>query len=148
MLKIMLTVFILASAGLAQSSSDGSFSVRQARHANLSLTPAQMREAESLYQSACLVVRHDCPTGAGEFYPPHFTVVIGADSNEVHGNIVPSKKAHSQPEIWLKKWNPMVFAEGVVVLAFDQLLTEDRVAQLRNRAVRYSRAAVDVSNLK
>jgi hypothetical protein len=107
-----LTVFILASAGLAQSSSDGAFSVHQANHANFSLTPAQMREAESLYQSACLVVRHDFPTGAGEFYPPHFTVVIGADSNEVRGNIVHSNEAHSQPEIWLKKWNPTVFAEG------------------------------------
>lgn len=107
-----------------------------------------MHEAESLYQSACLVVRRDFPTSAGEFYPLHFTVVIGADRNEVHGNVVYSKKAHTEPEIWLKKWNPMVFAEGVVVLAFDQLLTEDRITELRNRAVRYSRAAVDVSNLK
>ncbi len=148
MLKIMLTVLILASAGLAQSSSDGSFSVHHVKRTNFSLTPAQMHEAESLYQSACLVVRHDFPTGTGEFYPPHFTVVVGTDSNEVHGNVVYSKKAHLQPEIWLKKWNPMVFAEGVVVLAFDQLLTEDRVTQLRNRAVRYSGSSVDVSNLK
>ncbi|MGB8987414.1 MAG: hypothetical protein WCC37_12490 [Candidatus Sulfotelmatobacter sp.] len=148
MLKTMLTVFILASAGLAQSSSDGSFSVHDAKHANVSLTPAQMREAESLYQSACVVVRHDFPTGAREFHPPHFTVVIGADRNEVHGNIVYSKDAQRQPEIWLKKWSPMVFAEGVVVLAFDQLLTFDLVAQLGNRAVRYSGATVDVSSLK
>jgi hypothetical protein len=148
MLKIMLTVFILASAGLAQSSSDGAFSVHHANQANFSLTPAQMREAESLYQSACLVVRHDFPTGAGEFYPPHFTVVIGADSNEVRGNIVHSSEAHSQPEIWLKKWNPTVFAEGVVVLAFDQLLTSDLVTQLGNRALRHSGATVDASNLK
>jgi hypothetical protein len=148
MFKIMLTVLILASAGLAQSSSDGSFSVHHAKRVNFSLTPAQMREAESLYQSACLVVQHDFLTGVGDFYPPHFTVVIGTESNEVRGHIVYASKDHSQPEIWLKKWNPMVFAEGVVVLAFDQLLTENKVAQLRNRAIRYSRAAVDVSNLK
>jgi hypothetical protein len=148
MLKIMCTLLILASAGLAQSSSDGSFSVHHAKHANFSLTPTQMREAESLYQSACVVVQDDVRSSAGEFHLPHFTVVIGADSNEVRGNIVHSNEAAGQPEIRLKKWNPRVFAEGVVVLAFDQMLTSDLVAQLGNRAVRYSGATVDLSNLK
>ena len=41
-----------------------------------------------------------------------------------------------------------MFAQGVVVLAFQQLLTRDAINQLSNRAVRYSNATVDVARLK
>jgi hypothetical protein len=148
MLKMVFTLLFLASVGLAQSSSDGSFTVHHAKHASFSLTPEQMREAESVYQSACVVVQNDFHSSAGEFHLPHFTVVIGADSNSVRGNIVHTKEGTGEPEIRLKKWNPSVFAQGVVVLAFDHLLTSDLVTQLGDRAVRYSGATVDVSNLK
>jgi hypothetical protein len=137
MLKVMFTLLVLASAGLAQSSSDGSFSVHHSKHANFSLSPVQMREAESVYQSACAVVQHDFHRVAGELHP-HFTVIVGADDNEVHGNA----------EIRMKKWNPLLFAEGVVVLAYYQVLTADVIKQLGNRAVLYSNATTDVAGLK
>jgi len=137
MLRIMFTILVLVSTSLAQSSSDGSFSVDHSTHANFSLGPAQMREAESLYRSACAVVERDFHRGAGELHP-HFTVVIGAENNEVKGDA----------EIRLKKWNPVVFAEGVVVLAFHQILTVDVIKQLSNRAIRYSNATVDVAGHK
>ncbi|HWY60104.1 MAG TPA: hypothetical protein VNZ03_36915 [Terriglobales bacterium] len=137
MLKLMFTLFLLASAALAQSSSDGSFSVQHSKHANFSLSPAQMRDAESLYQSACAVVQHDFHSSAGGLHP-HFTVIIGADSNAVHG----------KGEIWMKKWNSLLFAQGVVVLAYYEALTADVITQLGNRAVRYSNASVDVADLK
>jgi hypothetical protein len=137
MFKIMFTLLVLASAGLAQSSPDGSFSVRHSKHAKFSLSPVQMREAESLYQSACAVVKRDFHGGAGELHP-HFTVIIGADEDEVHG----------KAEIRMKKWNPAVFAQGVVVIAYYEALTADVVVQLANRAIRYSNATVDVAGLK
>ncbi len=143
MLKVVFTLLVLASVGLAQSSSDGSFSVRHAKHANFSLNPAQMREAESLYKSACAVVQHDFQSDAGELHP-HFMVIIGANNNEVH--VRPATKG--EDEIWLKKWDPPQFAKGVVVLAFDKLLTADFINRLGNRAIRYSSATVDVAGMK
>lgn len=144
MLKIFVTLIVLASAGLAQSSSDGSFSVRHSKNANVSLSPAEMRQAENLYSMACAVVKHDFHSGAGELHP-RFTVVIGAENNEVHSARM---KHDSDAELWMKKWNPMVFAQGVVVLAFDEMLTRDVITQLGNRAVRYSNATVDASDFK
>jgi len=47
-------------------------------------------------------------------------------------------------EIRMKKWNPAMFAEGGVVLAYHDELTTDKIKQLGNRAVRYSNATIDV----
>jgi|SRR5271169_959177 len=148
MLKVMFTLLILASAGLAQSSSDGSFSVHHSRQATFSLSPAQMREAESLYRSACAVVQHDFRRGAGQL-SPHFTVVVGTDRDEVYGNMIQAtSEVHGNAEIRMKKWNPIIFAQGVAVLAFDQMLTGDVIRRLGDQAVRYSNATVDVAGLK
>ena len=144
MLKIVFTLLVLTSAGLAQSSSDGSFSVRHSKHGNFSLSAVQMREAESLYQNACAVVQHDFPGVARELHP-HFAVVIGADRNEVHAYHTATQVGD---EIWMKKWDPVLFTEGAVVIAFNQLLTRDVIQQLSTRAVRYSGATLDVAGLK
>jgi hypothetical protein len=106
-----------------------------------------MREAESLYLSACAVVQHDFYRGAGELRP-HFTVIIGADRNEVHSDQIKENSVPGQAEIWMKKWNPLMFAQGVTVLAFNQMLTKDVIKQLGDRAVRYSNATVDVAGFK
>lgn len=142
MLKIVFVLLALSFGGVAQTSSDGSFSVHHSNKANFSLSAAQMREAESIYHSACAVVQRNFQSGTGELHP-HFTVTIGADRDEVHAMRI------TGDEIWMKKWNPGIFAEGVVVLAFDQgLLTRDVIKQLGAQAVRYSNATVDVSGLK
>jgi len=147
MLKVMFTLLILASVGLAQSSTDGSFSVHHAKQAKFSIGPTQMREAENLYKSACAVVLHDFHNSVGELHP-HFTVVIGADRDEVQGLMVQTDRVRGNAELRMKKWNPTVFAQGVVVLAFDELLTADVINQLGSRAVRYSAATVNVVELK
>jgi hypothetical protein len=144
MLKLFLTLIVLVSAGLAQSSSDGSFSVRHSKRTNFSLGPTEMRQAENLYSIVCAVVKHDFNNGAGELHP-RFTVVIGTERNEVH---TAGLQADHGFEIWMKKWNPTVFAQGVVVVAFDQMLTRDVITQLGNRAIRYSNATVDVTDFK
>jgi hypothetical protein len=142
MAKIIFTLLVLASASLAQSSSDGSFSVRHAKHANFSLSGTQMHEAEILYQNTCETVRHDFHSA--DELRPHFTVVIGTDRNEVHAVHL----LHIGQEIWLKKWDPVAFAQAVVVLAFDEMLTREVVTQLSKRAVVYSNSTVDVSRAK
>jgi len=101
-----------------------------------------MREAESLYQSACAVVQHDFHSDELHL---HFTVVIGTERNEAYAQ---HSVAHAGHEIRMKKWDPTVFAEGIVVIAFDELLTPDMIMQLGNRAVRYSNATIDVAGLK
>src|SRR5271169_6278974 len=146
MLKVFFTFVVLVSAALAQSSSDGSFSVQHAKNTNFSLKPAQMREAENLYKSACVIALHDLRGGVGELHP-HFRVIIGADSNEVRG-IVHGDANNGKTEIWMKKWNPRIFAQAVVVIAFDQVLTPDVIVQLGDRAIRYSDATVNVADFK
>jgi|SRR5271165_5409108 len=143
MLKILFTIFAIASVSLAQTSSDGSFSVRHSKRANFSLSSAQMREAESLYRSACVVVRHEFPS-AGDLHL-QFTVVIGADYNGVRFD---NMEVNVVQEIRLKKWDPILFVEGVVTLAFDQMLTPDKIKQWSLRAVHQSDATVGVAELK
>jgi hypothetical protein len=141
MLKGMFVLLVLSSTGLAQSSSDGSFSVRHLKNASYSLKPAQMREAERIYRSACAVVQHDFHNGSSELHP-RFTVIIGAERDEVHTTHSPAD------EILMTKWDPLVFAQGAVVLAFDQMLPLDVSAQLAKRAFRQSNATVDVAGFK
>ncbi len=141
MLRAMFVVLLLSTIGLAQASSDRTFSVRHAKNTNFSLSPAQIREAESIYRNACVAVQHAFHMDAAALHP-RLTVVVGTDHDEVH-----SRRTEGG-EIWMKRWNTRTFAQGVVVLAFDQALTPDVIAQLSNRAVRYSNATVDVSELK
>jgi hypothetical protein len=133
MLKALCTVLVLTSAALAQSSSDGSFAVHHIAHANFVLTPAQLREAESIYQNACAVVQHDFHSS--DLKHPHVDVIVGTDRDLVHG----------RSEIWMTKWDRDKFAQGIVLLL---LLNTDVIEQLSNRAVRYSDATINVSTMK
>ncbi len=141
MLKTVFVLLALSLVGVAQTSSDGSFSVRHSDKANFSFNAAQMREAESIYHSACAIVQNDLQRSAGELHP-RFTVTIGTKRNEVHA------MRPEGDEIWMARWDPMVFAEGVVVLAASQSLTRDMIKQMGVRAVRYRNATVDVSGFK
>lgn len=136
MLKVIVTAMFLVTSCLGQSSSGGFFVVRHIKKSEFSLTPAQMREAEKLYISICAVVQREYP-GSGELRP-RFTVLLGADRDEVY----------SQTEIWLRQWNSGLFAQGVAVLAFNQLLTTDLVRKLAKRGIQQSNAMVDVTDLK
>ena len=142
MLKTLCILLVLSSAGLSQTSSDGSFTVRHAKKANFSLSKDEMLTAETIFHNACAVVQRDFLSGAGELHM-HFAVVIGTERNEVL-----SRRSTQGDEIWMKKWDPNLFAQGVVLLSVDQSLTPDLVAQLGKRAIRYSNAAVGVSGLR
>ena len=97
-----------------------------------------MREEENIYRNVCATVELDSHRARSELHP-RFTFVIGAEANEVH-----SRRTQAD-EIWMKKWHPIMFAQGVVVLAFDQMLTRDVIVQLANRAIRQNNAKVNVA---
>jgi hypothetical protein len=136
MLKTIAALLFLASTCIAQSSADGFFVVRNIKKSSTRLTPAQLREAEKLYRSACAVVQRDFHGNAE--LRPRFTVLLGTDQNAVHG----------RTEIWLKQWSQTMFTEGVVVLAFDQVLTGDAIKQLGKQAAARVTAIVDIAELK
>jgi hypothetical protein len=141
MFRAPLVLLVLCSASLAQTSSDGSFSVRHLKKEHFALDPAQMREAESIYHNACVIVQRDFRNSAVELHP-HFAVILGADRDEVHAR-------REQPDqILMKRWDPVIFAQGVVLLAFDEVLTPDLIRQMRDRALRITNSSVDVTALK
>jgi hypothetical protein len=48
----------------------------------------------------------------------------------------------------MTKWDPIVFTQGAVILAFDQMLTRDMIGRLGKRALRQSNAVVNVARMK
>lgn len=135
-LEICISLLFFAGVGFGQSSSDGMFVVQNVNRSGSLLSGAQLRQAEELYQSACGIVKRDFR--ATTDLRPRFTVIIGTDHNEVHG----------RSEIWLKQWNPALFTEGVVVLAFEEVLTPDAIKQMGERAVRYTDSSVDMADFR
>jgi hypothetical protein len=103
---------------------------------NRSREKVQEAEVQKLYVSACAIVRQ-------EFHDQHLdnpamTLVIGADKDEMLSN---------EREIRLVRWNPYLFAQGVVMLAFQDLLTVQRKLNMTTRAVSQADATVAVQQL-
>jgi hypothetical protein len=135
MLKTVVAVIFLVSSSLGQSS-NSLFMVRHTKNPHFVLSAAQMGEAEKLYQSACVVVQQELHSN--KTLHPRFTVVLGSERNEIHG----------ETELWLKEWNPKLFTEAVVVFSFYEMLPVDLKIQLTKRALQYGAATVDVTQLR
>jgi len=100
------------------------------------MSDARLHEAEKLYLSACEVVQRDFHVV--ETVRPHFTLVLGAERNEFH----------NATTVWLKNWDPAMFTQAVVVMAYYQILTTDMQKQLTRRALEYANASISVNDLK
>jgi len=92
-------------------------------------------EADRIYLSAA---RHL----AAEFNRPQppaavFTLALGANENAVDMNT---------RELRLRKWNKYLYAEGVLRLIFDQMLSTESKMKLARWAVAESDATVNVHN--
>jgi hypothetical protein len=135
MLKVFATLLLLAAASLGQDSPNHYFVVQQAGKSSPA-SDARLHEAEKLYLSACEVVQRDFHMV--ESVRPHFTVVLGTERNEFH----------TATTVWLKDWNPAMFTQAVVVMAYYQMLTTDMQKQLTRRALEYANASVNVGDLK
>ncbi|PYY02312.1 MAG: hypothetical protein DMG62_23365 [Acidobacteria bacterium] len=95
-------------------------------------------EAGKVYLSACAAVQREF--GSSHDLRPRVTLVLGV---EKHGEGVDVDSR----EIRLVKWNRYMFAQGVVILAFEELMPKTQVLLVAKRAVAWSDATVDVGQI-
>ena len=69
---------------------------------------------------------------------PRVALVLGSDKNGVNFNT---------GEVVLVKWDRNLFAQGVVVLAFEDLLTVERRERIAKRALNWTDATVEVAQI-
>jgi hypothetical protein len=126
-LKFAISMLALVGASLAQ---DGL--TIDNRHKERLSTP----EAEKIYSSACSVVEREFDIK----HPlhPQVRLVLGADKNEIW---------FVGREIRLTKWNPYAFAQGVVWLAFEDLMPSQQRLTIAKRAVTWADSTVEIERL-
>ena len=127
--RLMIVVFVLAT-GASCLAQDG-LVIRGADKQDW------QADAEKVYESACSALQR-------EFHivrplRPHVTLIIGAHENGAYGD---------SKEIRLTKWDPFLFAQGVVFLAFDDLLPRAKVTEVAKRAVTWADSVVEVQKLR
>jgi hypothetical protein len=94
-------------------------------------------EAQKIYLSAWPVVQREF--GGNRSAAPTVTLVLGADKNEVWVQ---------RREIRLTKWDRYAFAQGVVCLAFEDLMPVEQRLTLAKRAVIWADTTVDTEQLR
>jgi len=125
--KFAISVLALAGVGLAQ---DG-LSIDNRHKERLSIS-----EAEKIYSSACSVVEREFDIKHS--LHPQVRLVLGADKNEIW---------FAGREIRLIKWNPYAFAQGVVWLAFEDLMPSQQRLTIAKRAVTLADSTVEIERL-
>ena len=123
-MKFIISVLVLATACLAQKGP----TVHSKGKQNW---PAA--EAEKIYLSACSAVQREF--GSNRAVRPQLTVVLGAAKDEV---------SFDEREIRLTKWDRHAFAQGVVIFAFEDLMSVEQRLTLAKRAVTWADSTVDV----
>jgi hypothetical protein len=123
-MKFMISVLVLATACLAQEGLTVHFKGKQK-------WPAA--EAEKIYLSACSAVQREFGNHQG--VTPRVTLVLGADRDVV---------SLDEREIRLTKWDRHAFAQGVVVFAFEDLMSVEQRLMLAKRAVIWADSTIDV----
>jgi hypothetical protein len=93
-------------------------------------------EVNKVYLSACTAVQREF--GNSIVLHPNIALVLGADKNAVN---------FDKKTILLQRWDRNLFAEGVVILAFEDLLTPQRRMMITNHAVNLAQATVNVGEL-
>jgi hypothetical protein len=93
-------------------------------------------DVEKIYSSACSVVEREFDIK----HPlhPQVRLVLGADKNEIW---------FVGREIRLTKWNPYAFAQGVVWLAFEELMPSQQRLTIARRAVTWADSTVEIEQL-
>lgn len=96
-----------------------------------------LREVNEIYLSACSAVQREF--GNSVALRPSIALVLGVDQNAVDFN---------NKRVLLKRWDRNLFAQGVVILAFEDLLTPQRRMIMTNRAVNLAEATVDFREMQ
>lgn len=90
-------------------------------------------EAEKIYLSACSAVQREF--GSNRAIRPQVNIVLGADKDEVF---------FDEREVRLTKWDRHLFAQGVVVFAFEDLMPIEERWILAKRALNWADATVEI----
>ncbi len=90
-------------------------------------------EADKLYLSACSAVQREF--GGSRSIRPQITLVLGANKDQA---VLDSR------EIRLIKWNPYLFAQGVVVFAFEDLMPPEHRSAVARRAVNWAGSTIEI----
>ena len=126
-MKVALVVLILTAACFAQDDFTVESSGKQ---------KWQRDEVQKIYDSACAVVQREF--GGNRTLRPKVKLLLGSDKNAL---------AFDQREIRLVKWDPYLFAQGVVMLAFEDLLPTDQRLAMTKRAVNWADSTIDVKQV-
>jgi hypothetical protein len=94
-------------------------------------------DAQKIYLSACSAVQREF--GTYRLPRPQVTLVIGGDAN---------KADWDHREIHLTKWDPYLFAQGVVIFAFEELLPTEQRLQVAKRAVSWADSTVEIDHFR
>lgn len=95
-------------------------------------------EADKIYVSACAAVQREFRSSRE--LRPQVTLLVGTNKQE--GLDI------SRREIRLEKWDPFKFAQGIVLLAFEELMPQKEVLDVSKRALTWADSTVDVSQIK
>lgn len=128
MMRLTILVLALASVCCAQEAT-----VNVSSEGKQKWSPS---EVNKVYVSACTAVQREF--GNSIVLRPTLALVLGADKNAVN---------FDKKTILLRRWDRSLFAEGVVVLAFEDLLTPQRRMMMTNRAVYLAQATVNVGDI-
>lgn len=93
-------------------------------------------DANRIYSSACLAVEREFRIN--DPIRPEVTLILGAHENRAYTE---------SKEIRLINWDPELFAQGVVVIAFHELLPESKRKSVAKRAVTWASSVVDTRTL-
>ena len=88
-------------------------------------------EVDKLYVSACSAVQREF--GGAQPVRPQLTLVLGADKDQADLD---------KREIRLIRWNPDLFAQGVVVFAFQDLMPPEHRLAVAHRAVNWAGSTI------
>jgi hypothetical protein len=125
--KFIISVLALAAACLAQ---DG-LTIDNEHKERVSAP-----EVEKTYSSACSVIQREF--GFRHPLHPQVRLVLGAGKNEVW---------FAGREIRLTKWDRYAFAQGVVWLAFEDLMPSQQRLTIAKRAVTWADSTVEIGRL-
>ena len=93
-------------------------------------------EAEKVYLSACSAVERQFRITRS--VKPRVTLVVGAREDRAY---------LESREIRLTRWDPYMFAQGVVIFAFEDLLPERERIAVAHRGVKWAGSTVDIKSL-
>ena len=94
-------------------------------------------EAQKIYDATCAAVEREF--GLHRTVRPQFKLVLGAARSSVD---------FDHRELKLAKWNRYLFAQGVVMLAVQEMMPPKQRAEIAIRAVTWADSTIDVQQLR